>query len=93
MRNNVIAADRGRFICSSGSGIKDVYSPIVLEDGSIELKVTGQVDTDAEIDSYAESCSLEVILSRYANGDTSALNRYKPMYLDLAEFPKTQNLH
>lgn len=89
MRNNDRSVERGRFCCPAGSPVKDVFSPIVNPDGTMELVCTGSVNTDEEIESYRESCSLESILSRFANGDYSALNRYEPLYCDLTEFPKT----
>lgn len=89
MRNNVFAAERGRFCCSSGSPVKPEFSPVVRDDGVIELVQTGEINTDEIIESYAQSCSLESILNRFKNGDQAALNVKVPMYLDLTQFPKT----
>lgn len=89
MRNNIIAQERGRFCSPSGSAVKTIYSPMVRDDGVIELVPSGKKNTDEEIQSYAASCSLENILARYRAGDTSVLNVNIPQYLDLTEFPKT----
>lgn len=89
MRNNVFSQKRGRFCCSSGSPVKNSYYPEVQPDGTIRLVVDGEINTDDIIESYAASCSLEVILNRFKMGDTSALNVKVPLYLDLTEFPKT----
>lgn len=87
MRNDDFARIRGRFCCDPGNPIKDVFDPVFNKDGTITLVKTGEINSDDEINSYAESCSIENILARYANGDASALNRYEPLYLDLTEFP------
>lgn len=89
MRNNCVAISRGRFFSSSGSPIHSVYSPKIQEDGSIRLEKVGEENTDEIIESYAASCSLESILARFNSGDTSALNRYHPVYTDLTDVPTT----
>ena len=48
MRNIDFAAERGRFITSSGSKIHNLYSPELQEDGQIVLKVIGKEDTDED---------------------------------------------
>lgn len=78
-----------RFFCDPGSSFKTLYSPVLQEDGTIVLVETGKLNTQEVIDIEAEQCSLEVILSRYANGDLDALNRFEPVYADVSAFPKT----
>lgn len=89
MRNNDFAASRGRFISDPGSSIKILYDPVLNEDQTITLVATGKVDIQEEIDSFAESVALETLINRFVNGENDALNRYKTMYLDLTQFPKT----
>ncbi len=62
---------------------------IVDQDGTYDLKVSGKVDTYSEIQSWRESCDLKVLLQRYANGDTNALNRKQLLYGDFTTMPKT----
>lgn len=77
-------------ICSNpGSDVVIEYSPIVKEDGSIDLEESGKHNIQEYIDSFEESCSLENIIARYANGDISALNVNVPNFGDFTEFPKT----
>lgn len=78
-----------RFLSDPGSGTKILYSPILQDDGTIVLVESGKVDTDEAMNIEAQSCSLESILTRYANGDIEALNRYEPIYADVSDFPKT----
>lgn len=73
----------------AGSPIKIVYSPVVDEKGVITLVESGKVNTDEEIQSYAESCDLSIIINRYINGDINALNQRQGMYGDFTNLPKT----
>lgn len=88
MRNNDIAQKRGRFNTCAGSPIHVLYSPKLMEDGTIQLIECGTENTDEIIQSYYESTTLESILTRFANGDLSALNRYQPIYADVSTGPK-----
>lgn len=89
MRNNDLAIKRGRFFCNPGSPVHIVLGPELLEDGTIKLSKIGEENTDEIIASYYESTTLECILSKFANGDLSALNRYQPIYMDVTTAPKT----
>lgn len=62
---------------------------IVDQDGTYDLKISGKVDTYSEIQSWRESCDIKVLLQRYANGDTAALNRKQPLFGDFSTMPKT----
>lgn len=74
---------------NKGDPIHILYSPIVNDDGSIELKESGKENTDEIIQSYAESTDIHVILARYAAGDLDVLNQRKAMYGDFTQMPKT----
>lgn len=89
MRNNEIAIKRGRVLADPGDPMHKVFSPEMQEDGTIKLVQTGVENTDEIIQSYYESTTLEAILTRFAAGDTSALNRYEPIYADVTKQPKT----
>lgn len=89
MRNNVYSAKfRRDVVTPSGSCIRTVYSSEVLTDGSIRLRPIGTENTNEIIESYRESTELTTILARFANGDTSALNRFKCIYGDFVNAPK-----
>lgn len=80
--------DNNIYSCA-GSPVRTVYEPVLNDDGSIDLVAAGVENTDEEIQSYAESCDLNIILAKYLNGDTSVLNRYSPMFGDFTNMPKT----
>lgn len=78
-----------KIVSCPGCPIKEVYKPIVNRDGTITLVVDGHVNTDEEIQSYAESVDIDVIISRYMNGDIEALNKHIGTYGDFTQMPKT----
>lgn len=65
------------------------YAPVIGDDGVLSLDPVGKTDIRALIDSYRESCDLNVILSRYANGDASALSATQGSYFDAVGMPRT----
>lgn len=76
-------------VSNPGNPIKPVYKPQVNKDGSITLVVDGYVNTDEEIQSFAESVDIENIVARYLNGDVSALHQHIGQYGDFTNMPKT----
>lgn len=79
----------GKIKSNHGSPIKVLYEPYYDSDGRLQLRETGKVNTDDEIQSYAESCDLNVILNRFLNGDIEALNKTSGSFIDTTVFPKT----
>lgn len=66
--------------------------PEVTDDGVVELRVTGRKDLYAEIQSFKDSCNLELILKRFAAGDQRAAERLQArqgLYGDFAVMPKS----
>lgn len=72
-----------------GSGIKDTFKMHVDENGKRELKKSGEYNLYADIQSYKDSVSIDYILSRFVNGDETALSRVQGIYGDFTEMPKT----
>lgn len=73
----------------AGNTEETEYAPVIGDDGVLSLESIGNVDIRAMIDSYRESCDLNVILARYANGDVSALSASQGSYFDAVNMPKT----
>lgn len=78
-----------RQLSNVGSGMKDVYKMHVDDDGKRELRKSGVFNQYAEIQSYKDSVSIDYILSRFVNGDETALSRVQGIYGDFTEMPKT----
>ena len=73
----------------AGSRLHIVYVPEYDDDGVLGLKADGYVDTYDKIQSHADSVDINVILSRFANGEPDILTRYQTQYMDVTEMPKT----
>ena len=76
------------FSCPGLSELTD-FAPVLDDDGVLSLEPIGKTDLRAMIDSYRESCDLNVILTRYANGDASALCATQGSYFDAVGMPGT----
>ena len=82
-------SDHKRFISNPGSPFKFIYSPKVNKDGSIDLVVKEKTSLYDYIQSFKDSCDINVLIRRYQQGDTAALMRAQTMYGDFTEMPKT----
>lgn len=89
MRNAVFTSKRGRFISCPGSSKHQLYSSYYDEAGVLRLDPVGVEDTDEIIESFRASTELSVIIARFLNGDTTALDRQRGFYADLTNAPKT----
>ncbi len=74
---------------TSGSGMKDTYKMHVDPDGKRELKKSGEYNLYADIQSYKDSVSIDYILTRFVNGDETALSRAQGIYGDFTQMPTT----
>lgn len=72
-----------------GSRYHDVYTPVYDHNGVLDLEVSGQEDIYEMIQSYAESCDINVLIARYENGDVSALSQRQGFYIDATGMPHT----
>lgn len=71
----------------SGDRFVVTYKPQYTETGALDLVESGKIDVYDQIQSYRESCDLQVILERFRNGDVSALNQRLPYFADVSEMP------
>lgn len=79
--------DRFRVQCEAGSPLKASRVGKVNKNGIVEVIETGTDNLYNEIQSHADSCDLNILLARFANGDTSALNQRVGQYLDVTGMP------
>lgn len=73
----------------TGSGMKDTYKMHVDADGKRELKKSGEYNLYADIQSFKDSVSIDYILTRFVNGDETALSRLQGIYGDFTQMPTT----
>lgn len=71
-----------------GSKLHKTYKSKIV-DGSLELVEDGVINIYEMIQSHKDSCDVNLIIARFANGDSAALNKYKGFFGDVTEFPKT----
>lgn len=78
-----------RFNSNVGSRFKTLYSPKVSSKGSIDLVESGKDSIYEYIQSFKDSCDINVLLKRFRAGDTAALMSGHTEFLDTIEMPKT----
>lgn len=78
---------RERIHPCSGSRVKQLYAGRYDANGRVVLEEKGTDDLYAYIQSFADSVDINVILARFANGDTAALSRAQGFYADVTDFP------
>lgn len=89
MKLRRIEDDRVRIFSIPGEGEKIIYGSTIDKDGTVKLKEKGKEDLYGYIQSFAESVDINVVLSKYCNGDLNALNKVQGTYLDTTQFPTT----
>lgn len=71
-----------------GDRIKVKYSPVVNDNGTIDLIPAGKQDLQELYNSQAAGCDMHLIVSRYLAGDTSVLERVQGFYGDVSQLPR-----
>lgn len=69
----------------AGDRYEPIYSP--SDEGKYEIYQSGTRDVYAEIQSHAQECDIHVLISRFLNGDTSALYQREGFYGDVSMLP------
>lgn len=85
--------DRIEVFSNVGSRFHPTYKLKYDEDGVAALIETGKIDIYEQIQSWKDSCDINVILERFENGDIDALNRKTPMFGDFTSSPQTLAEH
>ena len=76
------------FITEPGSQFTPIYTPVIDQDGNIDLKETGQKNHYEEIQSHADSVDINVIMERYyMEGETVLQQRLNGQYIDVTDMP------
>ena len=71
---------KSKFKSNVGSRLHPVFSPVYDHNGVLDLEQTGEENIYDSIQSYAESCDINVLIARYQNGDVSAFSQRQPGY-------------
>ena len=73
-------------VTASGTRKKPIYTPR-FDGECISLRVTGSIDIQDSINSFAPYCDLRYMLTRLKAGDTSVLSSRSPSYGDFSGLP------
>ncbi|UPW41943.1 internal scaffolding protein [Dipodfec virus RodF1_63] len=85
----VYTKDTSEIVSCVGRANQDTYKMSVDDNGVRDLKKVGETDMYAQIQSYKDSCDVNYILQRFANGDQSALSKIQGVYGDFTSMPTT----
>lgn len=80
---------RDPIFSSVGSKTRPLYKPVLNKNGDIELEEDGFENIYDEIQSYKDSVDINVIVQRYAHGDTYALQQRSGAYGDFVSVPRS----
>lgn len=89
MNPYAVIHDPNSFVTSSGDEYRIIYSSVLQDDGTIDLEPMSREPIQERINSYATVTDMSYILAQLRNGDTSVINRGKPIFGDFTETPKT----
>lgn len=80
---------KSEFKTASGSMTRPTFKAVLEKDGQISLKEDGIEMTYEKIQSFKDSVDINVIVSRFASGDLSALEQSSGSYGDFIEVPSS----
>ena len=78
-----------KFVSQPGDRYRSIFTSQIMDDGTIELVLTGVEDLQEIYNSQRDNCDVSILAERFLAGDESALHRGNPVFLDLLGMPKT----
>lgn len=89
MRFDTKFDERPRRMCSHvGEPVKKQFVGRYDYNGNVELVEEGIRNVYDEIQSYADECSMDNILRRFAAGDVSVLSKSQGVFVDASQLPE-----
>lgn len=80
-----------RVLAPVGSRIKIKYVAEMTENGSYHLVEAGQEDLYEYIQSFRDSCDINVLIARFASGETDVFSKAQGFFADVSNLP--DNMH
>lgn len=77
-----------KMVSHVGEPIKTQFVGRYDYNGNVELVEDGVRNVYDEIQSYADECSMDNILRRFASGDVSVLSKSQGVYVDASQLPE-----
>lgn len=90
-RKSVYHPMENRVGTAAGSATKPGFKMKLDANGRRYLAEDGKIDTYQQIQSHKDSCDIEYIMTRFANGDTSVLSKTQGLYGDFTNVPTSIN--
>lgn len=81
--------DRVEIFSDHGNPIVEDFIGKYDAQGRIVLEKTGEHNLYNEIQSHKDSCDINLIVKRFASGETDVLSKIQGMYGDFTDLPKT----
>jgi hypothetical protein len=78
-----------RVFSNVGSREHILYSPVLDENGHLELEESGVENIYDMIQSHKDSCDINLLVKRFAAGEYDVLEKRQGQYLDATQFPAT----
>lgn len=75
------------FRMSKGDRLKQEYQPVYDKAGRWHLEESKKTSLYLDIQSFADSCDINVIMARYRNGETDVLQQIQGVYGDFSNIP------
>ena len=70
-----------------GCPLMNEYGLKYRKDGSSSVEIVGKTNFHEKIQVDADSCDINLIVKRFTNGETDALNKVRGIYFDATDFP------
>lgn len=86
MNERLVRYSKGRRSVPVGCGTRLTFTKDISKNPP-KLVKTGQTDQYAYIQSFKSECDVELIVSRFANGDSTVLQRVQGLYGDFTGIP------
>lgn len=87
MSERYVHRSASRRPCGSGERKRPIYQRQCETGKEATLIKVGESDLQDYIQSFADECDVNRIVQRYANGDTTVLQRVQGVYTDVAGVP------
>lgn len=78
-----------RIFSNGGSPEHVLYSPVLDENGHLDLVESGVENIYDMIQSHKDSCDINLLVKRFAAGEIDVLEKRQAQYLDATQFPAT----
>lgn len=84
-----VSRDSKDFVSNPGETVVPRFELRIGDKGEQILVEVGKRNLAAEVNAWKESTDISILMTRFRNGDLTALDQRKGEFIDVTEFPKT----